>query len=54
VLKAHWTNGDYSRMCWKPLKFADTDIALNHSGLQRRAALRNVEPSGAGALASGE
>lgn len=43
VMKAHWTRGDYSRMCWKPLKFADEDVVLIHRGLERRAALRNAE-----------
>jgi hypothetical protein len=52
VLKARWTNEDYSRMCWKPLKFADEDIALIHSGLEQRAARRNAEQPGIGALAS--
>jgi hypothetical protein len=37
VLKAHWTQDDYSQMCWKPLKFADEDIVLIHRGLERRA-----------------
>jgi hypothetical protein len=46
VLKAHWTNDDYSRMCWKPLPFADEDVALIHRGLERRA--------GIGAQAVGE
>lgn len=46
VLKAHWTNDDYSRMCWKPLRFANEDVALIHRGLERRA--------GTGAQAVGE
>jgi hypothetical protein len=54
VLKAHWTHEDYSQMCWKPLKFTDEDVALIHSNLQRRAARRNAEQPGSGAVASGE
>jgi len=54
VLKARWTSDDYYRMCWKPLKFADEDVALIHSGLQRRAALRNAEQAGIGPIARGK
>jgi hypothetical protein len=43
VLKAHWTEDDYSQMCWKPLKFADEDVVLIGRGLESRAALRNAE-----------
>jgi hypothetical protein len=43
VLKAHWTTTDFSRMSWKPLKFADEDIVLIHLGLGKRAARRNAE-----------
>jgi hypothetical protein len=54
VMKAQWTRDDYSRMCWKPLKFAAVDVAMIHSGLQQRDARRNAERSGIGALAGGE
>jgi hypothetical protein len=42
VMKAHWTQNDCTSMLWKPLKFADEDIALIHSGLARRAARGNT------------
>ena len=42
VLKAHWTPDDFSQMCWKPLRFADEDVALIHRGLEQRAALHNA------------
>jgi hypothetical protein len=54
VMKAEWNDDDYSRMCWKPLKFADEDVVLIHYGLQRRAARRNAEQSGIRPLASDE
>jgi hypothetical protein len=55
VMKAHWTPEDYSRMCWKPLKFADEDIVLIHLGLENRAARRNAQlPAVAGHSAGGE
>jgi hypothetical protein len=48
VLKAHWTEDDYSQMCWKPLKFADEDVVLIHNGLERRAARRKAEQDAGG------
>jgi|HubBroStandDraft_6_1064221.scaffolds.fasta_scaffold152216_2 hypothetical protein len=54
VMKAHWTNEDYSRMCWKPLPFADEDVALIHRGLEWRAARRNVAQPGTTVLAGVE
>jgi hypothetical protein len=48
VLKAHWTPRDFSQMYWKPLQFADEDVALIHRGLERRAALRNAGQPAAG------
>jgi hypothetical protein len=45
VMKGHWTQSDYTSMCWKPLKFADEDVMLVHRGLERRAARRNSAQS---------
>lgn len=54
VRKAHWTADDYSRMCWKPLKFADEDVVPIHRGLERRAALRNAGQTRLTAACTGE
>jgi hypothetical protein len=54
VMKAHWTPGDYRRMCWKPLNFADEDVVLIHLGLEKRASRRSAEQSGTAVLAGGE
>jgi len=45
VLKARFIEADYSRMSFKPLKFADEDVARIHQGLEQRAARRNAEQS---------
>ncbi len=54
VMKAHWTPADCSRMCWKPLPFADEDVELIHRGLEKRAVRRAAEQSGATVVAGGE
>ena len=38
VMKAHWTEGDYSQMRFKPLAFTSADIRLLHAGMGKRPA----------------
>lgn len=37
VMKAHWTQSDYTDMSFRPLTFTAEDITLIHYGLQRLA-----------------
>ena len=42
VMKARWNAGDFAEMWYTPLTFTAVDVALIHSGLQKRTA--SIEP----------